>query len=58
MALEDDWLLVVEDVRNASEIVPHIPVGRGRCLFSSESDPAVWGGAAGELLTCATVVKP
>jgi hypothetical protein len=58
LASQDDWLLVVEDVRDASGIVAHIPPGRGRCLFSSESDPAVWRGRAGELLTCATPVKP
>lgn len=58
LASEQDWLLVVEDVCDASGIVRHIPVGRGRCLFSSESDPAVWRGRAGELLTCATAVRP
>ena len=58
LASEHDWLLVVENARDASQIVPHIPIGRGRGLFSSENGPAAWRGLAGELLTCATAVKP
>ena len=54
---QTDWVLVVEDVRDAAGIVAHIPAGRGRCLFSSESDPAVWRGRPGEVLTCATKVN-
>jgi hypothetical protein len=55
---DDDWLLLVEDVCKGSSVLAHVPMGRGRCLFSSESNPSIWGGAASQLLTCHTALQP
>eukprot|EP01047_Picozoa_sp_COSAG01_P020599 COSAG01_NODE_1175_length_11334_cov_23.401152_5_plen_513_part_00 len=55
---DDDWLLLVEDVCKGSSVLAHVPMGRGRCLFSSESNPSIWGGAASQLLTYHTALQP